>query len=379
MSLRRKIYYHLKPLLPFALRVTVRRWFAKRKLRQCQDIWPIKPGTEKPPVGWPGWPDGKQFAVVLTHDVEGPVGLQRIKPLIDLEMRLGFRSCYNLIPEGSYQVTQELRDHITSRGFEVGVHDLYHDGKLFSSRKNFRQCAPRINHYLKEWGVVGFRAGFMHHNLDWIHDLHVQYDCSTFDTDPFEPQPEGVDTIFPFWVPRPQNEELRTTNQEPRLGSSLSAPGSAPSALRSAPTPDLGPRTSDFPPLSAPGSALSALRSAPTSDLRPRTSDLRPPLGYVELPYTLPQDSTLFSLFNEPGIDLWRRKLDWVAQHGGMVLVNVHPDYLYFEVKKSQSEFFPVTHYETFLRYIAQRYAANYWQAIPSEVAERLKPVQVTL
>jgi hypothetical protein len=29
----------------------------------------------------------------------------------------------------------------------------------------------------------------------------VLYDASTFDTDPFEPQPDGVGTIFPFWVP----------------------------------------------------------------------------------------------------------------------------------------------------------------------------------
>ena len=40
------------------------------------------------------------FALVLTHDVEGPIGLERVRPLMELEMRLGFRSCFNLIPEG---------------------------------------------------------------------------------------------------------------------------------------------------------------------------------------------------------------------------------------------------------------------------------------
>ena len=41
-------------------------------------------------------------------------------------------------------------------------------------------------------------------NLDWLHDLDtLQYDASTFDTDPFEPQPHGRHTIFPFWVPCP--------------------------------------------------------------------------------------------------------------------------------------------------------------------------------
>ena len=45
--------------------------------------------------------------------------------------------------------------------------------------------------------------------------------------------------------------------------------------------------------------------------------------GYVELPYTLPQDSTLFLHLREPTEAIWRRKLDWLAEKGGMVLVNV--------------------------------------------------------
>ncbi|MCG7853557.1 MAG: hypothetical protein MIO92_13640, partial [Methanosarcinaceae archaeon] len=46
----------------------------------------------------------------------------------------------------------------------------------------------------------GFHSPSMHRNLEWIHDLIVEYDQSTFDTDPFEPQPDGVRTIFPYWV-----------------------------------------------------------------------------------------------------------------------------------------------------------------------------------
>src|ERR1700746_3430317 len=42
----------------------------------------------------------------------------------------------------------------------------------------------------------------MFHKLDWLHDLDIEYDASTFDTDPFEPQPDGHGTIFPFWVPK---------------------------------------------------------------------------------------------------------------------------------------------------------------------------------
>ena len=124
-------------------------------------------------------------------------------------MEFGFRSSFNFIPEGDYRVPAALRAWLTDRGFEVGVHDLHHDGKLYSSRDEFRRKAHRINSYLKEWNAVGFRSGFMLHNLNWIRDLDIQYDASTFDTDPFEPQPDGVDTIFPFWVSRPSLNSSR--------------------------------------------------------------------------------------------------------------------------------------------------------------------------
>ena len=40
---------------------------------------------------------------------------------------------------------------------------------------------------------------FINNNV-WLHELKIEYDSSTFDTDPFEPQPEPVTTIFPFVV-----------------------------------------------------------------------------------------------------------------------------------------------------------------------------------
>ena len=42
----------------------------------------------------------------------------------------------------------------------------------------------------------------MRHNLRWLQHLDVDYDASTFEYDPFEPQPDGTGTIFPFWVHR---------------------------------------------------------------------------------------------------------------------------------------------------------------------------------
>jgi predicted glycosyltransferase len=294
----RSVYYGFKPLVPLSVRRGVRRWFALRKRGKVGGAWPILPGSERPPPGWPGWPGGKEFAFVLTHDVEGQGGVDKCRKLMELETKWGFRSSFNFIPEGDYRVTKELRDQLTANGFEVGVHDLHHDGKLYRGREDFAVKAAEINRYLKEWGAVGFRSGFMFHNLDWLGDLHIKYDASTFDTDPFEPQPDGVGTIFPFWK--------------------SGAPG----------------------------------------------------YGYVELPYTLPQDSTLFLLFGERNPDLWLRKLDWVAGHGGMALVNVHPDYIQFPGEKPSPHTFPVAHYERLLEHARHKHGGALWAALPREVSE---------
>ena len=59
----------------------------------------------------------------------------------------------------------DLAQRLAAEGFEIGVHDLRHDGKLFSNRRNFERAAGRINHYLREWKAVGYRSGFMLRNL----------------------------------------------------------------------------------------------------------------------------------------------------------------------------------------------------------------------
>jgi hypothetical protein len=206
-------YYDAKPFIPWNLRMMARRLYLSGRRRNCHEVWPIKEDAGHPPVDWPGWPNGKKFAFVLTHDVEGQNGLQKCEQLMRMEQALGFRSCFNFIPEGEYIVPPELRALLAANDFEVGVHDLYHDGKLYRSREGFRRSAQQINKYLEAWDAVGFRSGFMHHNLEWLHDLHITYDCSTFDTDPFEPQPDGVSTIFPFWV-EPQSSPS-TLNPQP--------------------------------------------------------------------------------------------------------------------------------------------------------------------
>lgn len=325
--LSRTLYYHFKPYLPWRLRMAVRRVIARRKRRAHADVWPINEAAGQMPAGWSGWPDGRKFAFVLTHDVEGPAGLAKCQQLMQLEKDLGFRSSFNFVPEGDYAVSRELRAELARNGFEVGVHDLHHDGMLYRSRESFSENARWINHYLKEWGAVGFRSGFMLHNLDWNHELNIRYDASTFDNDPFEPQPDGAGTIFPFWVPKPLAHEMGEGVR--RTGEGCETPNSS-----------------------------FAIQQSAIGD------------GYVELPYTLVQDSTLFLSLREPTPEIWLRKLDWIVQRGGMALVNVHPDYLRFPGEPASPRTFPVAHYVQLLRHVKERYAGACWQPLPREMAD---------
>jgi hypothetical protein len=76
--------------------------------------------------------------------------------------------------------------------------------------------------------------------------------------------------------------------------------------------------------------------------------------GYVELPYTLVQDSTLFVMLEEKAIDIWKRKLEWIASRGGMALLTVHPDYVTFDGEEPQRDEYPVAHYTEFISWVKQ-------------------------
>jgi glycosyltransferase involved in cell wall biosynthesis len=292
-----RVYYRLKPMIPWRLRLALRRWRANRRRKAFADVWPIDPRAGVAPPEWPGWPDGKRFALILTHDVEGNKGVSRLEQLVSLEQKHGFHSCFNFVPEGEYRVSDTLRERLNEAGFEVGIHGLEHDGKLYSSQATFAAKASRIREYRQQWNASGFRSPLMQHKLGWLHALGVEYDASTFDTDPFEPEPDGMGTVFPFWVSGPDGG------------------------------------------------------------------------GYVELPYTLVQDFNLFEVLREQNIDIWKRKIDWIVAHGGMVLLNTHPDYMCFNGKPGRDEF-PVSRYEELLCYVREKYEGQYWAALPREVAQ---------
>jgi len=266
LSLPKKVYYLLKPILPRFLTRILRRGYQYKQKTRPEIQWPVDRRyvfflwdvlarvIEKSPdqelIIKTLWPDNQRFSFVLTHDVETKSGLKYVCRVADFEESLGFRSSFNFVPE-AYQIDKILLEELRRRGFEIGIHGLKHDGKLFSSRKEFERRAAKINHYLKDFGAVGFRAPLTHRNPEWMQVLDIEYDLSFFDTDPFEPIPGGTMSIWPFFIG-----------------------------------------------------------------------------NFVELPYTLVQDYTLTAVLGETTPRLWLEKVSFIEKFHGMALVNTHPDYL---------------------------------------------------
>ena len=290
-----RAYYQVKPLMSRRLQIMLRSVVAKYKRYAFQSVWPIDPGAGATPAGFSGWPDGRRFSVVLTHDVDTSRGVERCEQLMTLEQELGFRSSFNFVAH-DYHLPADLRETLVARGFEVGVHGLEHNRKLYESPETFAEHASKINGYLKEWGAVGFRSPCVYHNFEWLHRLDILYEASAFDTDPFEPQSDGLRTIFPV-------HQTKVPGRE-----------------------------------------------------------------YVVLPYTLPQDFTMFILFREKDIRIWKEKLRWIADHGGMALLITHPDYMSFDGSTGLEEY-PCELYRELLTHIKTEYEGEYWHLLPQEMA----------
>jgi peptidoglycan/xylan/chitin deacetylase (PgdA/CDA1 family) len=207
------LYYSCKPRLPRRMQLRLRRIYALRQQRREFPSWPVEPvqvrmrhaqivrrmreqGLARMPIVG-DWPQSHRFAFILTHDVEGPAGIERIEPLLEIERKHGFVSSWNFVAE-EYPIPPGTFERLRGAECEIGLHGITHDGKLFQSRARFEHDLPKIHAYLREWDAAGFRSPATHRRAEWMHELGCLYDSSFPDTDPFEPQSGGCCSILPF-------------------------------------------------------------------------------------------------------------------------------------------------------------------------------------
>jgi len=293
----RDVFYTIKPIIPKRTQVKLRKKYIYFQKKIKCPSWPIDLALynaykeairgifnlsnllEIPFINF--WPNEKNFAFVLTHGVETRDGQKNIWKVKEIEQELGFRSSWYFVPE-KYKLDEILIQELIDDGFEVGIHGLKHDGRLFKNKKVFLKRATKINYYLKKYNCLGFASPSTLRNVCFMQNLDIKYDLSFFDSDPFEPQAGGCLSFHPFFLGK-----------------------------------------------------------------------------FIELPFTMPQDHTLFYLLGEKDDKIWENKVKVIKKFKGMVLLNTHPDYL----KKDN-----LIIYREFLAKIKDE--SSCWHALAKEVAD---------
>jgi peptidoglycan/xylan/chitin deacetylase (PgdA/CDA1 family) len=294
------LYYRVKRFIPRRVQLIARRALIRRQRLPDFPAWPLEESLDKLlrfyarclllaggkrelAFDW-FWPASFRAALILTHDVESAEGLPLAIELADLEEERGFRSSFNIVVRW-YPIDKGILRELLERGFELGVHGVYHDRSMFSSRTAFESQLPIVRQMAARIGAAGFRSPATHRVFEWLADLPLDYDCSVPHSDPFEPVPGGCCSLWPFFIGE-----------------------------------------------------------------------------IVELPYTLPQDHTLFSLLSHRSISLWQDQLERIQSLHGLVELLTHPDpgYLGDRAKRDL--------YVEFLDAIRER--PGLWKPLPREVAE---------
>jgi hypothetical protein len=215
-SLFKKLYYLLRPFMNLTARKLVQRFYSRNWQDSSFPHWPVDTtveeicerlliasmeakGVDNIPFVW-FWPRGAPGCVMVTHDVETEAGRDFCDELMDLDDSFGIKASFQVVPEGRYAVSRAYVDSIRSRGFEYGVQDLNHDGRLFDNREEFLRRAEKINQHAAEHGAKGFRAAVLYRRPQWYNRLNFSFDTSIPNVAHLDPQKGGCCTVMPFFI-----------------------------------------------------------------------------------------------------------------------------------------------------------------------------------
>jgi hypothetical protein len=206
----------VRPFTNLALRKEVQKFNARHWKKRVFPQWPVDTtvenicetilllsmkakGIERVPFIW-FWPDGYSGCVAMTHDVETTRGRDLCAKLMNVDDAFGMKAAFGIVPEGRYEVSSSLLESIRSRGFEVTIQDLNHDGRLFDSKEQFLRRVKIINEYGRAYGANGFRAAVLYRNAEWYGALEFAYDMSVPNVAHLDPQDGGCCTVMPYFV-----------------------------------------------------------------------------------------------------------------------------------------------------------------------------------
>ena len=215
-SLTRDLYYLARPWMPLAIRKYLQQIYLRGWETLPFPTWPVDRtvdrlfedllrltlqanGTTSIPFIW-FWPDGANACAIMTHDVEEEAGKAFCAELMSIDESYKIPASFQIVPEVRYSVELQFLDEIRTRGFEVNVQDLNHDGRLFLHKSEFERRVKLINQYGKSFQAVGFRSAVLYRNQAWFNLLDFEYDMSVPSVAHLDPQRGGCCTIMPYFV-----------------------------------------------------------------------------------------------------------------------------------------------------------------------------------
>lgn len=137
---------------------------------------------------------------MVSHDVETAAGRDACAQLMDLDDSFGIKASFEIVPEGPYDVPADILETIKRRGFEIAIHDLKHDGRLFDQRDEFLRSANKINQYAKQYGATAFRSAVLYRQPEWQDAFQLSSDMSIPNVAHLDPQRGGCCTVMPYFI-----------------------------------------------------------------------------------------------------------------------------------------------------------------------------------
>ncbi len=209
--------YHL---VPGPLRMALYPLVAGKASHQAEDnppdpAWPIEgrldafraelyaglaESTESPRQG--GWPDGKRFPLLVTHDVDTKEGMALAGNVLDEMVALGLKPCFFLVGRG-YNWDEGFIRAVYEAGGEIGLHGDLHDNRIaFLSADKAAERLDTCRELVQRHRIRGFRAPSLLVS-DAMYEAvgpRFAWDSSVPDTDTHTllgPR-RGCGTVFPF-------------------------------------------------------------------------------------------------------------------------------------------------------------------------------------
>jgi hypothetical protein len=216
MSTLANLYYFIRPILSVGVRKHLQKLYLSGWDKLPFPRWPVDcsvdnllqqllllslkaNGVDRIPFIW-FWPEGASSCIIMTHDVESPLGQAFCEELMNIDDSFGIKASFQIIPEERYMVSPKFLDSIRCRGFEVAVHDLNHDGHLYKDQEQFIERAAKINSYGEKYSAEGFRAGVLYRKQVWYDALKFSYDMSVPNVASLDPQRGGCCTVMPYFL-----------------------------------------------------------------------------------------------------------------------------------------------------------------------------------